>query len=216
MSAAETIRELVGVIESYQTHLGVENASQAAGIFNRHIPADYRGIKKPAVLLEDACNTLIDRVDRGAKITSPANFVLGVFRNLISGKGIDAERRSSNGNQSGSGGGDDFARQAIREMDELERPLFADRVRNARVEAIESWRRTRFTSNPDPTPHWALGGFDSPEAYRDRGRGVYRAPSFSTKPETRPKKVRELGTIADAIEQSQDYEDQAILNEDDE
>lgn len=41
-------------------------------------------------------------------------------------------------------------------------------ARERRIDAIEDWRRTRFTSSPSPTPHWALQGADSPEDYAAR------------------------------------------------
>lgn len=105
----------------------------------------------------------------------------------------------------------DFLKQAVREMRDLEADTFRDEGRNRRAEALNAWMRDRGL----PTPHWALGGFDSPEDHERAKRQPLRPMGAQPPalPVKRAHQPEETPTLSDAIELSRELERNHVANE---
>jgi hypothetical protein len=195
MNASEEIREIAAVVEDYATHVGATDFVGFAGVMHSKIPRDgYRGMRSLTEITNAAFQALL-RKQRTGDVKSPANFVLRVFGDLVTGKDVVRnDPPPSNGNAGGSGLADDMM------LVEGRPQVYFDRVR-----AIEQWRRDRNRKAKDPTPpYWALYGFDSPEDYERSKSKPLRSPAFAEPPRTEPKVTREfeMPTMSDAIEGS--------------
>ncbi len=203
MSASEEIRVITRAVEGREVDLGITDLTLFARIMQSKIPSSgYRGARALEQVVEDAFTTLA-RKQRGGEVRDPKNFVLAVFQKLVTGTDV-ASAPTSRASSPGGVGSDDGE---WREIEAMQAKLFADRARNQRVEAVEAWRRNRDL----PTPHWALGGFDSPEAYEQGKRGFARGMT-AAKPET-PKRKRGAESLEGLIERSKELRDLDEIND---